>query len=152
MTNNMASGGLWENVIVNKNTLATDGIIECKSDTWCQIVWHLMLVQDHIPTCAVWCWHKISSCLHPCATGRGCRPSAVRNLSEGYLKWREGVLNRTSSHMWDNWNLSMFLLRDGSLTLKYIAPLIVLVMLGTSLPTMEKLFTLVWWPVVLALS
>ena len=58
-------------------------------------------------------------------------------------------INRTSSHMWDKWNLHMFLLWDGSLTLMYMTSLMVLVMC-TTLHTMEKLSTLVWWPVVLA--
>ena len=57
----------------------------------------------------------------------------------GYLRWRAGVLDRTSSQMWDNWNLPIFLLRDGSLTLMYMVSLTVLVMLCDSLPTMEKL-------------
>ena len=46
----------------------------------------------------------------------------------------------------------MFLLSDGSLDLIYIAFLMVLVRLYDSLPTLEKLSTLVWWPVVLAWS
>ena len=46
----------------------------------------------------------------------------------------------------------MFLLRDGSLILMDMASLMVLSMFCVSLPTMEKLSTLVSWPVVLAWS
>ena len=49
------------------------------------------------------------------------------------------VLSMTSYHMLGNWNLPMFLLRDGSLTLMCMASLKDLVMLCASLPTMEKL-------------
>ena len=38
---------------------------------------------------------------------------------KGLLEVEFEVLNRTSSHMWDNWNFLMFLLREGSLTLMY---------------------------------
>ena len=43
----------------------------------------------------------------------------------------------------DSWNLPMFLLKDGSLTLMYMASFIVLVMLYASLSTMEKFSTMV---------
>ena len=51
MTNNMALSGLWKNVMLTKIILTTDDSIGCvKGVTWCQMVWHLVLVQDHIPT------------------------------------------------------------------------------------------------------
>ena len=56
---------------------------------------------------------------------------------------------RTLSQMWGSWNLAMFLSRDGSLTLIYMTSLMVLVILCTSLPNMEKLSTLMQWPEVL---
>ena len=65
-TIDMASSGLRENVIFTKIIPSTDGTIGCaKSDTWCQIVWHQILVQDHIFTSAVWYRHKLCSPLPP---------------------------------------------------------------------------------------
>ena len=55
-----------------------------------------------------------------------------------YLRWRSGVLNKTSSHMWGSQYFTIFLLRDGC-TLMYIASLMVLVRVCDSLPKMEKL-------------
>ena len=49
-----------------------------------------------------------------------CRPCAVGLVDLGrrvYLRWRSGVLSKTSSHMWGSWYLPIFLLRNGSLTL-----------------------------------
>ena len=55
-----------------------------------------------------------------------------------YLRWNAGVSCRTSSQIWGRWNLLRFLLRYGSLTLMNIASLMILAVLCTSLPTMEK--------------
>ena len=52
------------------------------------------------------------------------------------------MFSRTSSHRWGKWNLPMFLLRGGSLTLMSMASFMALVVLCTYLPIMEKLFTL----------
>ena len=42
MTNNMALSGQWENVILIKIILTTDGTVGyAKSDTWWQMVWHI---------------------------------------------------------------------------------------------------------------
>ena len=54
------------------------------------------------------------------------------------FSWRTVVLSRTSSHIWGKWNSPMFLLTDGSLSLMYMASLMVLVMLCASLLTMEN--------------
>ena len=53
------------------------------------------------------------------------------------------VLKRTSFHKWGSWCLPIFLLRDGSLTLMNMASLIVLAMVCDSLPSMEKLSSLI---------
>ena len=66
-----------------------------------------------------------------------------------YLRQTAGVSCRTSYLMWGSRNLFRILLRDGSLTLMNIASSMVLVMLCTSLPTMERLSILMWCPVVL---
>ena len=63
------------------------------------------------------------------------------NGSSKVLRWRTWVSWRTSSQMLGSWNLPIFLLRDGSLTLMYMATLMVLVILCISIPTMEKFFT-----------
>ena len=94
----------------------------------------IMLTQAVWPVKQVWGVDQVQK-----ATGVG-----------GYFRWREEELKRTSLHMSDNWNLPMFPLRHGSLTLMYMASMMVLVMFWASLPTMEELSTLVWWPVIFA--
>ena len=69
-----------------------------------------------------------------------------------YLSLRSGVLRKIWSHIWDNWNFPMFLLIDGSFFLMIMVSLIVLMRLFDFLLTNEKLFTLIWWPVMLAWS
>ena len=71
-----------------------------------------------------------------------CGPSKA-NPGDVYLCWRSGLFNKTSSHMWDNCYFPMFPLSDGSLTLTYMASLVVLAKLCASLMTMEKLFPVV---------
>ena len=85
----------------------------------------------------------------PCGRSR----THCRVVADGhYLRWKAGVPCRTSSHMWGTWNLPIFLLRDGSLTLMNIVSLMVLVMLCASLPTMEKLSMFMQFPDVLSCS
>ena len=45
----------------------------------------------------------------PLPTMRECRPCTMDTWSceRVYLNWRSGVLNKTSCHMWDNWNFPM---------------------------------------------
>ena len=62
------------------------------------------------------------------------------------------MLNKTSYHMCDSRYFPKLLLRDGSLTLIYIASLMVLVKLCDSLPKLVKLPKLVWWSVMLVWS
>ena len=62
------------------------------------------------------------------------------------------MLFRTSSHTWGRWYLPIFLLRDGLFTLMYIASLISLIRLCSSLPTMVKLSIVVSWPVMVVWS
>ena len=56
-----------------------------------------------------------------------------------YFKFNSGDAASTSSQMCGSWNLPMFLLREGSLTLIKIASLMFLAILLSSLPTMLKL-------------
>ena len=58
-----------------------------------------------------------------------------------------GVLTRTSFHVCGRWYLSMFLFRDGSLTLIKMTTSIDLIRFCPSLPTMLKFLTVVLWPV-----
>ena len=64
-----------------------------------------------------------------------------------YFRCKSGDLASTSSQICGNWNLAMFLLRDGSLTLMNIASLMSLAILLSSLPTMLKLSRETSWPV-----
>ena len=54
-----------------------------------------------------------------------------------FLNLISGMLNRTSSHMCGRWYFPIFLLRDGLLTLRYKAPLMVL-MRSWSSPTLTS--------------
>ena len=65
-----------------------------------------------------------------------------------YLRCNSADLASTSSQMCGSWNLPMFLLRDGSLTLIKIASLMFLAILLSSLPTILKLSRDTSWPVV----
>ena len=110
---------------------------------WMCKEWHM--VQDHILTSAVGCRHKL--CMPYLLCIRRVWAKFGGQLDEGgryILRWRIGVLSRTSSHMWGDWNLQMFLLMDGSLALMYMVSLMILVMLCASLPTMEKLSTMIY--------
>ena len=62
------------------------------------------------------------------------------------------MLNRISSYMWSRWYLPMFLLRDGLLTLVYIASFMSLMRFWSSLPTLLKFSNVVVWPVLLKWS
>ena len=62
------------------------------------------------------------------------------------------VLNKTSSYICDRWNLPMFLLRDGLLTLINNVSWIALLRFWSSLPTILKLSMVMLWPVVLKWS
>ena len=89
----MASSGLLEIVILTSIMLTTDGTIGCvKSNTWCQMVWHLIVsAGPHTYHCC----KMLTQAVHPpvlCATGRGCGPSAMGKLSGvgGFSKWMAG--------------------------------------------------------------
>ena len=62
------------------------------------------------------------------------------------------MLARTSSQTCGRWYLPTFLFKDGSLTLIYIASLIVLIWFKSSLPTISKLLMVTWWPLMLLWS
>ena len=65
-----------------------------------------------------------------------------------FFRCNSGDLASTSSQMCGSWNLPMFLLRDGSFTLKNISSLMFLAILLSSLPTILKLARDTSWPVV----
>ena len=67
----------------------------------------------------------------------------------GHCKQRAGMSCSTSSQMWGSWYLPSFLVKEGSLTLMYMASLMVLVMPCDSLFIMEKFSSLVKCSVVL---
>ena len=69
-----------------------------------------------------------------------------------YFNLSSEVLHRTSSHMCGRWNLPMFLLRDGLLTLMYSASLMTLLRIWSSLPVILKLSMVTWWPVMVLWS
>ena len=84
-------------------------------------------VADGIATAG---WEYLWQMLMPLADGMA--------TGSVYFNFSSEVLNRTSSHMCGRWYLPMFLLRDGLLTLMYIASLIVLMRFCFSLPTILK--------------
>ena len=69
-----------------------------------------------------------------------------------YLSLSSEMLARTSSQTCGRWYLPTFLFKDGSLTLMYIASLIVLIWFKSSLPTISKLLMVIWWPLMLLWS
>ena len=69
-----------------------------------------------------------------------------------YLSLSSEMLARTSSQTCGRWYLPTFLFKDGSLTLMYIASLIVLIWFKSSLPTISKLLMVTWWPLMLLWS
>ena len=66
-----------------------------------------------------------------------------------YLSLSAGDFTSSSSHMCGSWFLSIFLFRDGSLTMISIAALMDITMLWCSLPKILKLSMDVSWPLVL---
>ena len=173
MTNNMASSGLWENVIFTKMVLTIDSTIGCvMSSTWCQNVWHQSddagphtypMLRCVYTECRPLCfpcpsskWYVLGT-FHPDNVEGFSWFGSSGLLNKTYvlihhIRVEHYLLNQTSSYMWDNWNFPMFLLSDWSLTLIYIASLMVLVRVFYSLPMTEKLSNLVWWPEVLTWS
>ena len=69
-----------------------------------------------------------------------------------YLSLSSEMLARTSSQTCGRWYLPTFLFKDGSLTLMYIASLIVLIWFKSSLPTISKLLMVTLWPLMLLWS
>ena len=69
----MASSGLRENVILTKIIFSIDGTTACaKSDMWCHMVWHKILMQDQIHSIVFGCRYKLCSPLYSrqrCGTG-----------------------------------------------------------------------------------
>ena len=142
MANNIVSSGLWENVI-----LTIDGTTDCaKKGTWWQDVRHQIgdVAEFHTYHLLMLYTQCVGS-LH-CLSGWCCRLCVVGLIDLGgrvSLRWRSGVLKKTSSQMWCTWYLPMCLLRDGSLTLMNIASSILLAIVCDSLPTIEKMSYLV---------
>ena len=131
---NMASSGLRENGILylSKIILTTDGIKVCKKGDMVPRV--APTGEDHtFQNVDVKCMATTSLWL------RGCGPLWDCNSKSITMRWRAGVSYRTSSQMWGSWNLPMFLLRDRSFTLMYMASLMLLASMCASLPTMEKI-------------
>ena len=81
-------------------------------------------------------------CVHPPATWCWGESLLQSKRSEHYFRWKAWMSCRTSSQMWGSLNLPRFLYRDESLTLVNMTSMTVLVILCASLPTMEKLSTL----------
>ena len=95
-----------------------------------------------------------------CLGSDGIEPMIVGGFRRYHHAWcywhyfwcNSGDLASTSSQMCGSWNLPMFLLRDGSLTLINIASLMFLAILLSSLPTILKFSRDTSWPVVLLWS
>ena len=118
--------------------------------------WHQYVSDRHRyqkgEICTLWggwedhTYHIKNVCVpHMYAMGRGLAHCYM--VADGYLRWKTGVSCRTSSKMWNSWYLPKLLLRNGPLTLMNMAPLMVLITPCNSLPTMEKLSTLMQCPV-----
>ena len=128
------ANNVWRNTI----QISVDDVISTK-------FWLMLLP---IVWCG-WCYYHLADVI-----AIGWRMADVKsNVSYvmipglGYFSLSSVMLFRTSSHTWGRWYLPMFLLRDGLLTLMYIASLISLFWLFSSLPTTLKLLIVVSWPV-----
>ena len=123
----MASSDLWKMSHLPMIILSTDGTIAfATSDTGCLMIWQQIVDAGPHSYPMLWCVDTNCEPHVLPAHFNGCKPCT--------FKLEVWVLNKTSSHMWDNWYFPMFLPRDGSLTLIYMASLITLVMLWDSLP------------------
>ena len=127
----------------------------CYCHVYWQMLWPILWrdVKPHI----VWTiCNKCRLMLLPVADGvaaAGWHINVADVIAQGLTsKLSSEVLNRTSSHMCGRWNLPIFLLRDGLLTLMYSASLIALLRFWSSLPTMLKFWMVTWWPVMLLWS
>ena len=75
-----------------------------------------------------------------------CAQGLLEVMCIAHLRWSDGVFCRTSSQMCISWYFPIFLLRDGSLTQKYMASLMFLVMPCASLPIMVQQSALIGCP------
>ena len=144
MTGSMTSSGLWKMLYLTMFILTMSGVIGCViNGTWCQMVWYQL--DDAVPHAYPMLWNVDSMCQSPCAPlpSLWCGPYVVCPwwFRSVYLSQGSLVMNKTSSHMWDNCYFPMFLLCDGSLTFIYITSLMVIVRLFESLPIMENCTT-----------
>ena len=94
-----------------------------------------------------WTYPKEEFCVPLCWEGWP-RVGWWYDWSRGYCKQRASMSSSTPSHMWGSWYLPRFLFNGESWTLMYMASLMVLVMPCNSLPSMEKLSSLMTCPVV----
>ena len=115
-------------------------------------------VADGIATYSMWIWQMLlpsgrwnchlgwmtifGRCYYP-----GGRWNSHRSIFICLYYFSSEVLSRTSSQMCGRWYLPMFLFRDGSLTLMYIASLMVLIRFWSSFSTILKFSMLILWPV-----
>ena len=111
-------------------------IIHCNK-FWFLMLWNLNLfmVLDVVQPWFVSFWFLMLYRTFVC----GLRGVTMPDVIVIYLSFNSGDLASTSSQICGSWNLPIFLLRDGSLTLIKIASLMFLAMLLSSLPTMLKL-------------
>ena len=114
---------------LSKLIFTIDGNISfVKRGNWCQDMRHQIgVVTKAIPTNCWCCTHIMQApALLVGWYGGSCTVGLVNFEGRAYLRWRSGVLSKTSYHMWDSWYFQMFLLGDGSLTLMNMASLMVL--------------------------
>ena len=144
--------GCGKMLCLPKLILTTDGTIGYakRGDPWCQDVRH------HIGDAEGPLTYQLLLLQALYVGPLHCQWAGVVDLVdlEGrtYLRWRSRVLNKTSSHVWGSWYLSMFLLRDGSFAPINMVSLMALGMVCDYLSTLEEKSNLVWCPEVLAWS
>ena len=95
-----------------------------------------------------WKYYQEENCLWPPCIGGMTQVGFVEGLQWGVIVNRVGMSCSNTSQIWGSWYLPRFLFNVGSLTLMYIASLMILVKPYGSLPTMEKLSSVMLWPVV----
>ena len=152
MTNTMASSGLWKMIYLPIFILTTDGTIGCTmSDTWCQMVWHL--IADTVLHTYQILWGIVTNCEPPAHhEGLWTMYSEWLEMWKALFKLEGRGVEQDNIPYVGQLKLPKVSVDGWIIDLTYRTSLMGLVMLCDFLPTTEKLSTLVRWPVVFARS
>ena len=140
ITNNVASLGMWTMLYLPNFIPTIDGTIGyVMSDICCQMVWHQ--IANVGPYTHSMLWYVDTNCELPCAPAYQERLKIMCSehlkIWKGLLEMGVRVVELDLIPNMGSWNFPLFLLRDGSMTLMYMASLKALAMLCNSISTMK---------------